>query len=68
MSVSITGDKIFEWFEKIKSYFDDYKPEPKSMTINYSTKTCSIEMLLTVDDGYKKNTAISKFQHILNSL
>ena len=54
MSVSITGDKIFEWFEKIKSYFDDYKPEPKSMTINYSTKTCSIEMLLTVDDGYRK--------------
>ena len=55
MSININTDKIFEWFEKIKSCFEDYKPKPKSMIINYSTKTCSLEILLTIDEGFRKN-------------
>lgn len=55
MSFNISPDSALGWFKTIKRYFKDFKPEAKSMNINFSQKTCSIGLALKTDEGFRKN-------------
>lgn len=55
MSFSASPGDALGWFEKIKEYFKDFRPEAKSMTINYTRKSCTIGLALQVDEGFRKS-------------
>ncbi|WOV93605.1 MAG: hypothetical protein R1F52_02970 [Candidatus Nitrosoabyssus spongiisocia] len=54
MVLSISADPVL-WFETIKTYFSDFKPETKSMCINFNDKTCEIGLSFHIEEGYRKN-------------
>ena len=55
MSFSASPGDALGWFEKIKDYFKDFRPEAKSMTINFSKKTSNIGLALKIEEGFRKN-------------
>ncbi len=55
MSLSASPGDALAWFDKIKSYFKDFHPEAKSMTINYGRKTSNIGLAVKIDEGFRKN-------------
>jgi hypothetical protein len=55
MSFSASPGDALGWFEKIKEYFKDFRPEAKSMTINFSKKTSNIGLALKIEEGFRKN-------------
>ena len=55
MSFSASPSDALGWFEKIKDYFKDFRPEAKSMTINFSHKTCNIGLAIKANEGFRKN-------------
>lgn len=55
MSFSASPGDALGWFEKIKEYFRDFRPEAKSMTINYTHKTSTIGLALKIEEGFRKN-------------
>lgn len=42
------------WVNKVVDYFSPYKPETKSMTINYRNLNAEIELLLFIPDNMKR--------------
>ena len=55
MSFSTSPGDALDWFEKIKGYFKDFRPEAKSMTINFTNKTSNIGLSLNIEEGFRKN-------------
>jgi hypothetical protein len=55
MSLSASPVDALAWFEKIKGYFKDFRPEAKSMTINFTRKTSDIELAIRIEQGFRKN-------------
>lgn len=55
MSLSASPTDALAWFEKIKGYFKDFRPEAKSMTINFTRKTSDIGLAIKIDEGFRKN-------------
>ena len=55
MSLNVSPGDVLGWFEKIKEYFNDFRPEARSMTINFSNQTSTIGLAITVEDGFRKN-------------
>ena len=55
MSFSATLGDTLGWFEKIKEYFKDFRPEARSMTINFFRQTSTIGLAITVEEGFRKN-------------
>lgn len=55
MSFSASPEGILAWFDRIKGYFKDFRPEARTMTINFSRKTSIIELALKIDEGFRKN-------------
>jgi len=55
MSFSASPGDVLGWFEKIKEYFKDFRPEAKSMTINYVRKSTTIGLALKIEEGFRKN-------------
>ena len=55
MSFSASPGDALGWFEKIKEYFKDFRPEAKSMNINFSHRTCDIGLAIKADEGFRKN-------------
>lgn len=55
MSLSASPIDVLVWFDKIKGYFKDFRPEAKSMTINFTRKTSDIGLAIKVDEGFRKN-------------
>ena len=47
-------EKIFEWGNKVVNYYKPYKPEVKSMTINYRTLSSEINLLLYIPDNIRR--------------
>lgn len=46
--------EALEWVNKVVDYFSPYKPETKSMTINYRNLNAEIELLLFIPDNMKR--------------
>ena len=49
-AAAITG-----WYDKVKELFTDFRPETRTMTINFSRKTSQIGFQITVPEGWRKN-------------
>ena len=43
------------WYEKVEQLFTDFKPETRTMTINFSRGVSQIGFQITVPDGWRKN-------------
>ena len=50
-AAAVTG-----WYDKVKELFTDFKPETRSMSINFSHKTSQIGFKITVPDGWRKSS------------
>ena len=55
MSFSASAGDVLRWFDTIKEYFKDFRPEARSMTINFSSQTSTIGLAIIVDEGFRKN-------------
>ena len=55
MSFSTSPSDVLGWFEKIKEYFKDFRPETRSMTINFSCQTSIIGLAIIVEEGFRKS-------------
>ena len=55
MSINLSPMDTLAWFEKIKEYFKDFRPEAKSMTINFMRKTSEIGLAIKINEGFRKN-------------
>ena len=60
---SATPESFIGWFEKIKKYFEDFKPETRTIIINYSKRTSTIGLVLHIDEGFRKNHNRIKIPH-----
>lgn len=45
---------VIEWYDKIKKVFEDFRPETRSMTINFTRRTSEMSFKVTVPDGWRK--------------
>ena len=55
--MGVEYEKIAEalgWIDKVIDYLRSYKPETKSMTINYRTQDAEIELVLYIHDNLKR--------------
>ncbi len=55
MSFSGSPGDILKWFNTIKEYFKDFRPETRSMTINFSSQTSTIGLAINIEEGFRKN-------------
>lgn len=46
--------KAMEWIDKVIDYFRPYKPETKSMDINYRSQKAEVELLLHIPNNLKR--------------
>ena len=46
---------IIGWYDRIKELFTDFKPETRSMTVNFSRGVSQIGFQVTVPEGWRKN-------------
>lgn len=51
--VSVTSE-VIGWYDRVRRFFADFKPETRSMSINFGKQTCSISFKIIVPDGWKK--------------
>lgn len=61
--VSIASQNFVGWFDKIHKYFEDFKPETRTMIINYSKRTSVVGLFLNIDEGFRKNHNKIKIPH-----
>ena len=50
-------EKILEWVHKVTDYFKPYRPDIKSMVINYRNLNSEINLLLHIPDSMKRKVA-----------
>jgi hypothetical protein len=61
MSIQLRNfEKVFEWVHKVLDYFEPYKPDTKSMVINYRNMNSEINILLHIPENLKRK--ISKVE------
>jgi len=53
-SASISALGLLAWFESIKKYFIDFKPETRTVVVNYTKKTSTIELAIHIGQGFRK--------------
>ena len=46
---------VIGWYDKIKEVFTDFKPETRTMSINFSRGVSQVGFQVTVPDGLRKN-------------
>jgi hypothetical protein len=54
MGVSIDASKIIDWANKAISYFRPFRPETKSITINYRDRSAEIDVVIHITDPIRK--------------
>lgn len=47
--------KVFEWVNKVKKYFEPFKPEFKEMRINYKTRKSDLSLALFIPASVRRN-------------
>lgn len=55
MSFNVSASDILKGFTTIKEYFKDFRPEARSMTINFSSQTSTIGLAIVIEEGFRKN-------------
>jgi len=50
-------EKVFEWASKVKKAFEDFKPEFRSMRINYRTNKSELRLALYIPNSLKRKVA-----------
>lgn len=55
-SAVATATAIVGWYDKIKELFTDFKPETRTMSINFSRRTSQIGFQIMVPEGWRKNS------------
>lgn len=58
MTFHFSLDGFSEWIPKVIKIFDPYRPETKSISINYKDKNSEIEVMINIDDSKKLNRYI----------
>jgi len=53
-SLSLSPEAFIGWFEKIKENFVDFRPETRTMIINFSRQTSTIGFQITIPEGFRK--------------
>lgn len=54
-SVPSAAAAIIGWYDRIKELFTDFKPETRSMTVNFSRGVSQIGFQVTVPEGWRKS-------------
>lgn len=54
ISGSISAEQITGWYDKIRQYLSDFRPEAKSISINFARRTTQIEFHIAVPEGRRK--------------
>lgn len=44
------------WYDKVKELFTDFRPETRTMSINFSRRTSQIGFQITVPEGWRKHS------------
>jgi len=47
-------EKVFEWINKVKKFFEPFKPEFRGMRINYRTQKSEISLALYIPDSIRR--------------
>lgn len=50
-------EKVFEWINKVKKFFEPFKPEFRDMRINYRTSKSEISLALHISNSLKRKIA-----------
>jgi len=45
---------VIDWYDRIKKHFEDFRPETRSMTINFTRCTSEMSFKVTVPEGWRK--------------
>lgn len=53
--VNTSANLILEVVDRLRNYFSDFKPESKTLAIDFTNKTSTIGFRITVPDGHRKN-------------
>lgn len=54
-SVDTSANLILEVVDRLRNYFSDFKPESKTLSIDFTSKTSTIGFQITVPDDRRKN-------------
>ncbi|MEW6042929.1 MAG: hypothetical protein AB1608_01555 [Thermoproteota archaeon] len=54
-SASLSPESFIGWYDRVKEYFTDFKPETRNMSINFSRRTSVIGFQINVPNGFRKN-------------
>ena len=53
-----TANLILDVVDRLRNYFSDFKPESKTLSIDFASKTSTIGFRITVPDDRRKNFAL----------
>ncbi len=54
VEVSFDVTKVFEWIDKVRRFFKPFKPEIRSLVINYKDHTSTMNMALHIPDSIRR--------------
>lgn len=54
-SLNLSPEAFIGWYDRIKQNFTDFKPETRTMMINFTRRTSTIGLQIKVPDGFRKN-------------
>jgi len=54
-SIGLSPEAFVGWYDRIKKNFEPFRPETRSMMINFSRKSSTIGLQIKVPDGFRKN-------------
>lgn len=55
-AVAGVSDSLSGLYDKIRPLFEDFRPEAKTMTVNFSRQTSQVGFQITVPEGFRKST------------
>ena len=53
---AITASAFIGWYDKIKEIFTDFRPEARTMSIDFARRTSQIGFQITVPEGWRKHS------------
>ena len=55
-AASVASGAIIGWYDKVKELFSDFRPETRTMSINFGRRTSQIGFQITVPEGWRKHS------------
>lgn len=50
----VAATSVIDWYDRIKKHFEDFRPETRSLTINFTRHTSEMSFKVTVPGGWRK--------------